>query len=70
MTKPIVEYATTEYSYIKVGQRAEVLAIGHPGNDIMRSGTKDVITSTVIKYDEETGEFETLNTCYKPATSI
>lgn len=70
MTKPVVEYATTEHSFIKLGCRAYVLAIAHPGNSNMSSGTKEVFTSEVIKYDEETGEFETLNTFYKPATSI
>lgn len=70
MTKPVVKYSMTQYSFVELGQRASVLAFEHPGNEVMEAGTKEVLTSTVIKYDEDTGDFETRNTLYQLATDI
>lgn len=61
-SKPEVEYDPSRYTYIKEGLSAEVFALNHP-----RLGAQPVITSTVLKYDEATGTFETENTRYVPA---
>lgn len=70
MTKPVVEYVTSEYNFIKVDMSAYVIALNHPGNDNYRGGEGAVRTSTVISYDEDGGTFETRNTIYKLAYKI
>jgi len=59
--KPVVHYDKTRPVYIKLGSLASVYALDHP-----RLGEQDVYTSTVIRYDEATGVFETRNTVYFP----
>lgn len=66
MNKPIVHYkrSSDNYHYIKVGQSALVVPVDHPSPNV---SNEDIVhTSTVISYDEQTGEFETKNTIYKP----
>ena len=60
--KKVVHYVKYGLSSIIEGHSAVVLAIDHP--DFQEQTF--VRTSRVIKYDELTGEFETLNTIYKP----
>lgn len=55
--KPVVHYSTKDDSLILLGHPAFVKPIDHPGY---------VRTSMVIGLDAGTGEFETLNTKYKP----
>jgi hypothetical protein len=62
--KPIVYYDDSADSYIAVGHRAMVYPLNHESKLV--SNTKAVITSFVIDYDEKTGEFETLNSKYRP----
>jgi hypothetical protein len=64
MPKPVVHYDPDKYVNIQVGYSAFVTPFDHPGEDV--SNTKTVITSPVRTYDQSTGEFETLNTIYKP----
>jgi hypothetical protein len=61
-SKPEVEYDTSRSAHIKVGQAADVYALNHP-----TCGSGQVFTSIVLKYDDTTGVFETLNTRYVPA---
>lgn len=62
MTKKIVGYAASPDDWIKVGGRACILPINHP---IQIDCIEPVATSMVIRYDVETGEFETENTIYR-----
>lgn len=64
MPKPVVHYDPNKYVNVQVGHSAFVTPFDHPGEDV--SNTKTVITSPVRSYNKETGEFETLNTIYKP----
>lgn len=66
MTKQVVKYDPKESKFIKIGYAAEVTPIDHPDEENV-SNFLPVTTSTVIAYDETTGEFETRNTLYKPA---
>ncbi len=58
-TKPVVRYDATRFVSIEVGRQANVFAMDHP-----RLGAQPVVTSTVLKSDVKTGEFETRNTIY------
>lgn len=63
--KKIVHYLPlVEGEYIRVGYNAIVTPIDHSGPFV--SNNKPVITSKVIRHNEETGEFETENTIYLP----
>lgn len=62
--KPVVQYDATEEAYIRLGHPAIVKTINHPGENV--SNLHHVRTSKVIGIDEESGEFETMNTKYKP----
>lgn len=64
MQKKIVHYKKDSDVHIYVGASAVVFPIDHPGPLV--SNTKYIQTSTVISYNRATGEFETLNTIYKP----
>jgi hypothetical protein len=66
MEKPRVGY--TKPRYIAVGHRAVVFVPNHPNHLIWHNIGQNVVvtTSTVLSYDDETGEFETLNTIYYP----
>ena len=63
--KKTVYYAPTDGDGIVVGARALVLAPDHPCH--VPSAGSWVLTSRVISYDPETGDFETKNTFYKEA---
>ena len=62
--KPIVNYKPSNIDFIQVGYRATVIPTNHPSDLV--SNTKIALTTEVISYNKETGEFETLNTIYKP----
>ena len=61
-TKPVVHYIPNKYQQIKVGISAYVWPVDHPSDLV--SNTKAIITSKVVSYDKDTGDFETLNTRY------
>lgn len=63
--KQVVHYRVTPYQYIAVGTSAVVIPVDHPDAIRVTNG-EAVLTSEVLSYDAETGEFETLNTLYKP----
>ena len=60
--KPIVYYSG-EASVVGVGLPAYCKPINHPSDDV--SNMQVVRTSKVIRYDLESGEFETQNTIYR-----
>lgn len=60
--KPVVEYTPARMSGIVVGYSAHVHTFGHPASYL--DNAHYVTTSGVVSYDEETGNFETLNTKY------
>lgn len=62
--KPIVRYDAARDHIVAVGSRAIIFPVDHPGQPLV-SNTSHVITSIVICYNPETGEFETENTVYK-----
>lgn len=66
-TKKIVHYNRNEETFIKVGLSAFITPIDHPDTDNV-TNTMVARTSRVITYDASTGEFETVNTLYKPAS--
>lgn len=51
-------------SHIFIGQRADLL-LQDPHPNV---GSKYILTSAVLDFDVLTGEIETLNTVYKPAS--
>lgn len=65
MMKKIVHYNKHPLNRITINRPAVVWPIDHPDSRNV-SNTKPVFTSPVLSYDEDTGEFETLNTIYKP----
>jgi hypothetical protein len=64
MSKKIVHYKSDKLSYFIEGASALVHTVDHPGETV--SNTKAVLTSVVIRVDHSNGEFETLNTIYRP----
>lgn len=63
--KPIVRYTPIpDHDFIEAGYRALVLPVDHPSPYV--SNTRSVSTSRVLSHNKDTGEFETLNTIYKP----
>ena len=60
--KPVVHYQETDGDFIMLGMPAMVRTVDHPHC----SNTKYVLTTRVVEYDRESGEFETENTLYKP----
>lgn len=66
-TKKIVHYNAQKPVYIRVGTSAFVTPIDHPDSERV-SNTRPVQTSKVLSFDISTGEFETMNTLYKPAS--
>jgi len=66
--KPTVHYDATKFVAITLGGSAFVHPVDHPNHIVGHavSNTKIVKTSKVVFYNETTGEFETLNTLYKP----
>lgn len=66
-TKKIVHYNAQEPVEVYVGYAAFVTPIDHPDAERV-SNTRPVQTSRVLSYDVSTGEFETMNTLYKPSS--
>jgi hypothetical protein len=64
MTKKVVHYRRDFNYYINVGQGASVYPVDHPSAFV--SNMRICHTSTVLWYDETTGEFETKYTKYVP----
>lgn len=50
----------------EAGERALVRPLDHPQRALV-SNKSVALTSTVLSYDPQTGEFETENTRYRPA---
>jgi hypothetical protein len=65
VSKPVVHYIQRPGNHIVVGGRAVVWPIDHYATDRV-SNTRPASTSEVLRHDRETGEFETLNTIYRP----
>lgn len=68
--KPVVHYDRSPSMYwIQVGFSAHVTPLDHPNHLEGHRVTNGlpIRTSTVLSYDEETGEFETQNTKYVPS---
>lgn len=61
--KPVVKYKYDLNNFIKVGESAYVFPLNHPSSLV--SNTKLIQTSRVISFDENTGNFETVNTIYE-----
>jgi hypothetical protein len=70
--KPVVHYRPDYYQFIpkEPGQRAMVYPVDHPNHLPVHcvSNEKMCFTSTVIRVGEN-GEFETLNTIYRPVAT-
>jgi len=62
--KPTVHYDASKGAHIYEGFKALVYPIDHTSEWV--SNTKMVTTSKVIRHDVKSGEFETMNTIYKP----
>jgi hypothetical protein len=62
MVKPIVNYIK-EGAIIIVGQNAIVVTLNHPSVGLVTPG-HIALTSKVVAYCEESGDFETENTRY------
>jgi hypothetical protein len=62
-TKPVVKYQPLSVAKIEVGLPAVVIAEDHYSHLIFPGEV--VRTSTVLQYDEESGDFETRNTFYR-----
>ena len=60
--KPVVEYLPVGDFPILVDERVHIITYGHPAAYLDKAPY--VITSPVVSYDEETGDFETRNTKY------
>lgn len=60
--KPVVEYLPAGDFPILVDERAYIFTYGHPATYLDKAPY--VITSPVVSYDKNTGNFETLNTKY------
>lgn len=62
--KPTVQYDATRPCFIREGAHATITPINHPSLLVSNNGV--AVTSTVLVYNKETGEFETENTKYVP----
>ncbi len=62
--KAIVHYYADKGTFIKKGMGAMVYPVDHTSPHV--SNSSFCHTSKVIRYDEDTGEFETQNSIYKP----
>lgn len=62
-TKKIVYYTNSIGMVLTLGEKAFVNAPEHPSHTCIKM--KSVLTTTVMRHDKESGEFETLNTIYK-----
>lgn len=63
--KKIVRYSHV-FGSIQVGRSATVVPVDYPAGYPVTNG-QPAWTSAVVRYDEATEEFETLNTLYVPA---
>lgn len=63
--KKVVQYSEILLGPVK-GQRAVVIPIDHP-DKLNVSNNLPATTTSVVSYDEVTGQFETANTLYVPA---
>lgn len=61
--KPVVHY-TTRWNNFEIGKSVTITTVDHPAGYLNQFPV--VYTSAVVTFDEETGEFETRNTLYKP----
>lgn len=61
--KKVVKYDASKVVFIEVGYSAIVHTIDHPNTS--NYSDRPVKTSTVLSYDEITGEFETEFSLYK-----
>ena len=62
--KKVVHYSDLRYTPV-VGKMAMVIPVDHPDTENVSNNTW-VYTSDVVRVDEVTGIFETLNTVYEP----
>jgi len=64
--KPVVHYS--KLMFCQVGWRARVIPVDHANPLEWQHVVNGVenITSVVLNYDKETGEFETKNSIYRP----
>jgi len=67
MSKPVVTYVGRASV---IGGRAYLVPRNHPNDHDLLSNLAPVVTSRVIRHDEETGEIETVNTIYVKEKSI
>ena len=65
LKKQVVRYSGLLFTPI-VGQSATVYPVDHPDMERVTNGQM-AYTSSVVSYDETTGQFETQNTLYVPA---
>lgn len=63
--KRSVQYDVEQDVVIELGRRAFVFPIDHTDSENV-SNTTHVLTSPVVKYDKQTGVFETENSIYHP----
>lgn len=63
--KKVVHYIVSPDNFIAEGVSAFVVPVDHPDTYNV-SNNCPVCTSKVLSFDIQTGEFETLNTLYKP----
>lgn len=61
--KPVVHY-TSRWSNLEIGKSVTLTTVDHPAGYLNEFPV--VYTSAVVAFDEESGEFETRNTLYKP----
>jgi hypothetical protein len=66
--KPVVYYDPNKFHSIERGIGAMVWPLNHPSELV--SNTKLVTTSEVVRHDVASGEFETVNTTYKPQQNV
>lgn len=63
--KKVVHYIVSPDNFIVEGTVAFVVPVDHPDTYNV-TNNYPVRTSKVLKFDIQTGEFETLNSIYKP----
>lgn len=68
MSKPSVMYRTDRVHFVQVGSSALVFPMAHPSDSVTGDGETPARTSTVTRFDQETGEFWTANTHYVPCS--
>lgn len=66
MNKPVVRYDRNQFVSAKVGEPALLVPLDHPRDGHGLHNGHLVTTSTVIKYNQDSGVIETRNTIYCP----